>query len=216
MNELFQVAFDPLNLPYTLLLLLVVLYWVSVILGALDFGSFDLELDIDVDVDVDMDADVDGVGNAGGWFAHVLYFFNFGKLPFMVVMSLIILFSWMISVLANYYYGDGSVLFAGALFFPNLFVSLCLTKIISSPLIPIFKKIDVEEVEVDYIGMPCKVTLPATTSKMGQAEVIIDDVPLLINIKLSEETLDLEKGREALIVAKEADRDCFFIQADKS
>ena len=132
----------------------------------------------------------------------------------MIIMSLIILSCWTISILVNFYLGDGSLIFAAALFFPNLFVSLCLVKLISNPLIPIFENMGAKEESVDYIGLPCTITLPATATRMGQAEVILNDSPLLINVKLSEGTLALEKGSEALIVAK--DKDCFFIQLEKS
>ncbi len=216
MIELIQAAFDPVNLLYTVLLVLVLVYWLSIILGALDFGSFDIDFDLDLDVDMEVDTDVDVDGASAGWFAHALYFFNFGKMPFMVIMSLIILSCWTISVLANYYFGQNSSVFAIALFFPNLFLSLCITKFVSSPLVPLFKSMETSEVAVDYIGLPCTITIPATSNKMGQAEVIVDDSPLLINIKMSEETLLLKKGAEALIIGKENNRDCFLIQSEKN
>ncbi len=212
MNELFQAAFALANLPFTVLLILILIYWASVIFGALDFGSLDLEFDLDADADTDVDVD----GTSAGWFAELLHFFNFGKLPFMVVMSFIILFTWIISVCANHYFGGDSLTFATALFFPNLFVRLSLTKLVSSPLVPFFQSLDVKEEPVDYIGLSCTITLPATKDRMGQAQVIIDDIPLLINIKLSKDTLELKKGTEALIVGKEADNACFFIQSEKS
>ena len=109
MNELIQTAFAPVNLVYTFLLILVLIYWLFIIIGALDFGSLDLDFDIDADVDVDMDIDVDAdidtdveAGSGAGWFIGFLHFFNFGKMPFMVIMSFLILFSWTFSMLANY------------------------------------------------------------------------------------------------------------------
>ena len=57
MTELIQTAFSPINLLFTILLMLVILYWLSIIIGALDIGSFDLDFDFDADVDVDLDAD---------------------------------------------------------------------------------------------------------------------------------------------------------------
>ncbi len=214
MNELIQIAFSPVNLIYTFLLILVIFYWLSVIIGALDFGSFDLDFDFDVDADVDIDMDVDTDIEAGGAgsVAGVLHFFNFGMLPFMIIMSFAILFSWAISVLANYYFGNGTIIFPLILFIPNLFLSLTLTKIITTPLIPIFKNLDSAADPVDYIGMTCKLILPASTYKMGQAEVIIDDSPLLVNVKVAEDNPDnIEKGAEALILRKEKGKPFYII-----
>ena len=91
MQALWQAAIEPVNIVYTILLVVVALYWLSVFLGALDLSSFDFDVDADVDVDadldVDVDADMDVDGEAHttiGWFAGTLHFFNFGKLPFMI------------------------------------------------------------------------------------------------------------------------------------
>ena len=213
MNELIQIAFNPANLVYSFLLILVVLYWLMIIIGAMDFGSFDIDFDLDADVDVDVDVDTDVSTASAGSLAGVLHFFNFGKLPFMVIMSFVVLSSWAISVLANYYFGGGSSLFALALVFPNLFVGLCLTKIITTPLIPVFEKMETGIEPVDYVGMTCKLVLPASISKMGQAEVLIDNSPLLVNVKLeSESTNGLEKGAEAIILRKEKNKPYYIIK----
>ena len=213
MNELIQIAFSPMNVVYTFLLILVVLYWLMVIFGAMDFGSFDIDFDLDVDVDVDVDVDADLGTGGGGGIAGALQFFNFGKLPFMVIMSFVVLSSWAGSILANYYLGNGSILFGLALIVPNLFVGLCLAKMITKPLIPVFEKMDAGIEPVDYVGMLCKLVLPATNSKLGQAEVLVDDNRLLINVKMEKESTDsLEKGAEALILRKQKNKSYYIIQ----
>ena len=59
MTELFQAALSAENIIYTLLLVLVLFYWLSVIAGGLDMNAFDIDLDVDADLDVDLDTDVD-------------------------------------------------------------------------------------------------------------------------------------------------------------
>jgi len=213
MNELIQIAFSPVNIVYTFLLILVISYWLFIIIGAMDFGAFDLDFDFDADMDVDVDMDADVSTGGAGSLAGVLHFFNFGKLPFMVIMSFVILSAWTISILTNYYFGGGYILFGLALLFPNLFVSLCLTKVITTPLIPIFEKMESGIAPVDYIGMTCKLILPASNSKLGQAEVLIDDSPLLVNVKVESETIDdFEKGAEAIILRKEKNKPYYIIR----
>ncbi len=208
MNELIQVAFSPVNIVYTFLLILVVMYWLSIIIGVLDFGMFDFDFDIEADADLDADIDAGGVGSIAGF----LHFFNFGKLPFMVIMSFVILSCWSISVLLNQY-GGGSILFALAIAAPNILVSLFLAKVITMPLIPVFEKLDTGVEPVDYIGMTAKLVLAAGTSKMGQAEVLIEDSPLLINVKLDNENSEnLKKGEEVIILRKEKNQNFYIIK----
>ncbi|MEL6844757.1 MAG: hypothetical protein AAFP02_16220, partial [Bacteroidota bacterium] len=84
MHDLFREAISGPNLLYTILLGFVLLYFLSVLLGALDLEFFEIELDadVDIDVDVDMDMDVDAEADAdiggGGMFVSVLSFLNIG------------------------------------------------------------------------------------------------------------------------------------------
>jgi len=56
-----EIFFLPSNLIPTILFLVIVLYWITVLLGALDFDVFDFDLDIDTDVDTDMEMDSSNV-----------------------------------------------------------------------------------------------------------------------------------------------------------
>ena len=62
MGEVLQEALMPANLVFTVMLGIVIIYWIMVILGALDVDFLDIDFDSDVDVDADVDADVDGTG----------------------------------------------------------------------------------------------------------------------------------------------------------
>lgn len=220
MLELLEAAILPINIVFTVLLAIVLLYWFSVILGAMDMSTFDFDLDadfdvdvdMDVDVDADMDTDVDGSGS-GGWFVSALSFFNFGKVPFMVVMTFLILSMWAISILANHYLGSGSVLFALGALLPNLCISLIITKIITTPLVAVFKNFNETEEPVDYIGQTCKLTLPATVTKMGQAEVEYEGKYLLVSVKVEENDVPaILKGEKAVIVGEEEGGRCYLIR----
>ena len=206
MHELIQAAFAPNNIVYTTLLIVVLLYWMTVIIGALDISSFDIDfdmdadMDIDADIDADMDTDIDG--GSGSWLFEAVQFFNFGKVPFMIIMSFVILFQWAISMLLSHYMGDDSIWFALAMFLPMLFVSLVLTKIVTTPLVPVFKNMNEGEEQIDYIGETCKVLLTTQHDKMGQAEVIFNNNPLLINVKTDNENTTLKRNDEALIIDK--------------
>ena len=213
MTELFQAALSAENIIYTSLLALVLLYWLSVIIGALDMNAFDIDLDIDTDLDMDADVDVDGGGGANGWLAGALHFFNFGKLPTMVILSFVILFAWMINMLLTHYLGDGGLLRALMLMVNNLFTSLLLTKVITTPMIPIFQQLNTPEEDVDYVGMTCKLTVTANQTKKGQAEVIHKDRSLLIYVKVDQDDVDeIKKGEEAIVLRPSKDASYFLIK----
>jgi len=218
MIELLQAAISPVNVIYTVLLMIILIYWVSIILGVMDTSSFDIDFDLDVDVDldvdldVDMDADVDADGDvgSGGWFAGALHFFNFGKLPFMVIMSFVILIQWAVALLVNDNFGHGSIVFALVAALPILFVSLSATKIITTPLIPFFAKLNTAEEPVNYIGKTGTLILPPTRDKAGQAEIIEGGNPLIISVKIPENEVIPKKG-EQIVVISEADNKRYFI-----
>ena len=217
MNELLQAALSPVNLLYTLLLVLVLLYWLTVIIGALDMNAldidFDMDVDADMDIDVDVDSDIDVNGGAAAWLAGALQFFNFGKMPMMVILSFTILFTWMINILMNHYIGQGSIPFAIALMMPNLLISLLLTKLFTTPLVPLFKQINTPEKNVDYIGMTCTLLVSATETKKGQAEIFHNSSAHLVYVKVSKNDREtIRKGEKAVIVDKATDEDVYFIR----
>lgn len=201
MLELLEFAVTLPNMLYTILLVIVLLYWLLVILGALDMGGVDI--DLDADADIDGDVDVDGGGNL----ATALHFFNFGQLPFMVIMTFWVLSAWTMAMWSNYHYGADSLTFAAIWLLPILCIGLVITKVITTPLIPIFQKIDMYAEAIDFIGQTGTVTLPTDKKRMGQAEIEVDNNNALINIKSNGAAL--EKGTEIMII--EEIKDKYFI-----
>ena len=117
---------------FTILLGVVLCYWVLVIVGALDFDflhhSHDVDLDVghdldldvghvhvdglhghadvghDVDVDGDLDVDADAdVHVHGAGFAGVMHAFGLVGVPITVSMSLVILMGWILCYLGMHY-----------------------------------------------------------------------------------------------------------------
>ena len=213
MLDLLQAAVHPVNIVYTILLGISVVYWFSVILGIFDVATFDIDIDIDVDVDVDVDVDMDADAAVGGGFlANALHFFNFGQMPFMVIMSFLNLLQWMFAIPVNHYLGHYATVFALGAILPILAVSLILTKIFTTPLIPLFAQLDTHEEPVNYMGQIGVVTLTPTREKAGQAEVTHDGNTLIITIRVPKH-IDLPKrGDEVLVIAEAADKTYYMVQ----
>lgn len=199
MAELISAAFSAHNVLLTALLLLCFVYWLFVIVGALDLGSFDIDvdfdtdvdLDVDVDVDADMDVDADADANASGggsWIGNILNFFNFGVLPFMLVMTILILSMWSISILINHPESNINPnlnwFITLGLLIPNLIVSLLITKLVTTPLVPIFSRLDSKGAEsIDFTGKMGELTVSASKKGMGQARIQIDGGSRLIYVR---------------------------------
>ncbi len=211
MLELLQAAVHPVNIVYTILLGIALVYWTSVIFGIFDIASFDIDIDVDVDIDIDVDVDADAQVS-GGFIANLLQFFNFGKMPFMVVMSFLNLFQWVIALPANHYLGHYATMFALGAILPILAVSLLLTKVITTPLIPLFAQLDTHEEPVEYVGQTGIVTLSPSRKQAGQAKVIHNSNTLIITIRVPKHAELPKRGDEILVIAQAADKTSYLVE----
>lgn len=232
MGELITAAFSSSNLFLTFLLGLVSLYWLSVIVGAIGMDSLDFDLDLDADididvdvaVDVDVDADVDvdvdadadtdtsSVGSTGGNTAAdgslligTLRFLNFGRVPFMVLLSTIILCIWSISIYCNHdasWINPGnSSSMAALLFFPNLTASLLLSKIFTAPLVPIFAKLNTSEKALVIDGKVGTLMTSIKEGETGQLKIDINGSIVSLSVQ-SNEGKSIRKGDKVVVIEK--------------
>lgn len=205
-----EFSFALVNLPYTLLVCVVLLYWISVIIGALDIDLFhfdldvnaDMEMDLDADLDTDMDAGADGDAQVhGDSLRSVLLFFNLGDVPVMIMVSVLCFFMWNISMLFTYYTGNQSLLMALAVFIPNFLGSLFIAKFVTHPFRILFRALgrDTEQAQ-DLMGKSCIVTTSQVDAAFGQAKIETEGAPLLLNARTEDGEI-LKKGEEALVVS---------------
>ena len=137
MSELFNNALTGVNIIPTILLGFVLFYWITVIIGVIDFDLFD--------IDIDGDFDVDAGGDIGPFHAF-LAFLNLADLPFMLVFSVIILVFWIIAMFIFLLPITPGGLINGLLLIPAFIVSVLIAKIITNPLKKVFKRVYEEEV----------------------------------------------------------------------
>ena len=128
----------------------------------------------------------------------------------MVIISFLVLSMWVMSILLNHYAGDGSLGFAALMLIPNLAVSLLVTKIVTSPLVPVFESLSTSEEPVDYIGLVCTMLLSASPDDLGQAEVTVNGSSLLVSVKADRE--EIKKGEKVLIVQENKEKSYFIVQ----
>ncbi len=221
--ELINAAFSAPNILLTILFILVVFYWMTVIVGALNVDSFDIDVDVDVDVDIDVDIDADvdvdaetEVSGGGGanWFFGLLRFFNFGRVPFMVVMSILILSMWSISMLCNHEGSPinpgNSFILAALYFIPNLIASAFVMKFISTPLIPIFDKLDTHAQALQYEGQIGILTTDIKENGLGQLKLFVNNSSIVISVK-SANGLPIPRGQKVVVVEELSQEKCYIV-----
>jgi hypothetical protein len=218
--ELLQAAFSYSNFLFTILFMLVIIYWMIVIVGAIKIDSLDFNMHHDVHVDIPHGADAGNhlhhdVPSGGSWFFGMLRFFNFGRVPLMVVLSILILSMWTISMACNHV---GSILnpynsFLLSLLYviPNIVASAFVMKFLSTPLIPLFDKLDTHETSLHYEGYSGKLTTDVHENGIGQAKILINNSTITVSVKTKDGD-SLNKGDAIIILNESQDKKYYIIE----
>ena len=205
MLDLLHAAVSAPNIIPTALLVFVLVYWLVVILGAIDLDFFD------IDVEMEAEADVDGEFSVS-WLNHALAFFNLGQVPFMLFMTFWILPVWVMSVLGNHYLGNESLGFGLLLLIPVLVVGLFIAKFLTAPFVRLFGKLDSDvEHNKSLIGSMCTVTSAASASRTGQARIVTNGAPLLLNVQ-TPDGLNMQNGDTGMVIDYEPQRNVYLVE----
>lgn len=196
MTELFKNAFTGVNIIPTVLLILVVSYWIITIIGVLDFDLFDFDIDIEA---------------GDGPFYALLAFLKVGDLPFMFVFSVLILNFWIIAMLMHYLpIAPGGVVNA-LLLIPALIFSMFITKVELYPL-RFVKYSNVEDnKENAVIGQLCVLKCEVKDGRLGQAEIERDGASLVINVRSEKEEVSFRKDEIAFVIRKDIEKNLYYI-----
>ena len=197
MQEFIETCFSGPTLPATVLLLLVLVYWLFVMLGALDIDIFDIDLDVD--------SDVDSVLSIG---FIPLRFLNLGRVPLMVWLSFVALSMWMLSMVFDHPLPESLPLAVQA-FARNLGISLLVAKFLTNPLRDKFDPVEPNRAE-DLIGQTCVITTSEVTETTGRAEHKTAAAPLLLNVRATEKAL--AKGELVEIVDFNPETHIYFVR----
>ena len=209
---------------YTVLLALIVSYWLFMALGIFSADSIepdldldlelDADLDIDIDADVEIDADLEGDAGeladtlAGGkrsrWYPlkTLLVWFNVGKVPLLFLLSIATVFAWGSSAIMSNSLVAGSLV----IFLLAGLIGAVAAKILSWPFIPLFRSMSQDVKDIDYIGTTGKIILAADANRFGQMEVLHAGDYLLVHVKPASGLDKLAAGSRAVIIGKTDDQ----------
>jgi hypothetical protein len=232
LENYFNILFSEVNITLTVLLIILILYWLATMITGIDF-----DLDVDVDIDVDIDADVDlDTGIEGGnmdfqdvanaevdrehvvnkrtrklkWWQVFLIYFNFVGLPFMFTFTFWIFLWWMISVLTTSITGSYDNTFGFVIVLAAFIPALILTKVITTPFKSFFKNLNKDgDKAVDFLGREALLLSSISGDKLGNAEVTADGNVMSIYVK-SLDGSEL-RFRESVLIIKQSDDKNYFL-----
>ncbi len=198
MKELWDQALLPYNLPLTIALGAVVVFWLFTLLGIVGIDT----LDVDLPDHASADADPSHIGEMPG---ALLRLVNAGSVPLTVVLSVLVLATWLTSIMVNYYLNPGQSLILAAGYFLVAFIAgVVVTKIITQPLVPLMRRLKDAENAKPVLGESGIVRSIEITDRYGQVEVVRDDgAPAILNARLSEGTDSVPRGTEVLVISFE-------------
>ncbi|GAA2140295.1 hypothetical protein [Glycomyces algeriensis] len=171
MSEFLDIALSFPPVVFSFGLVVVVLYWITVIIGALDVDIVDVG-----------DAELD----AGGFWSA----FGFGAVPFTVVLSLWIILGWIVTVLGTTWVRSADMFIPPALtgtavLVAGIGVGMLGAKLLTKPLGRLFEDAPATA-HADLVGRVCVVRTGTVTLDSGQAEITDDEGSLLlINVRRS-------------------------------
>ena len=194
---------------YTVLLGVVLVYWLLAMLGMVDFESTGMHLgdDFHADVHVDAHGDIhaDGDGAEIGTLAGYMVAFGLDGVPFSIVISLIVLIAWTLSCTAGMWLLSWvptpwlRALFGTLTLVCSAAAALPATAALVRPM----RRLFVNHTAIGnaaLVGMTCRVLTQQVDERVGRAEVARRGANLNIRV-WSPGPNSLQRGSQALIVA---------------
>ncbi len=216
MIELIREAFGAHNIIVTMMLGLVVCYWLLVMAGAVDF-DLDLFDFGDAGATPEIPDAPDSSVHLGGAWLTAGKFLGFSQVPMVVWGSFLALFMWATSLVLNYQYngepGNREVTTSLLLLIPNVIGSLILTKLATLPVAKLFAAMsDADNESEEVVGRTGTVVSAEVDAHYGQLEIIGKGATLLINVRLDEGAARLSKGDLAKVVSAAADQSFYYVK----
>lgn len=213
MGDFLSVAMGYPTAIYTVLLGVVLIYWIMAMLGMVDFESSGLDIDIDLDVHAD--------GDAGDISTLASYVVGFGLngVPFSIVVSLLVLISWTASCLAGMWLLAWvpvpwlQWLLGTVVLLASFALAIPVTARVIRPMRQLFVS-HTAVVNAALVGQTCKVLTQSVDGQLGRAEVARRGAS--INIRVWAHTPNsLSKGAVARILEYDEAAGRYLIEAER-
>lgn len=214
MNAVIQEALSSNSLPLTIVLGLVLLYWIATLVGLMDFDALDGFLGLDNDGGDTLDGGGDhGADHDGGFFHALMKGIGFADAPIMFILTVFTLILWGGNVLGNIYFNPSSNGGVAAIVFGSaLVLGFLITRLTIRPLRPLMRLMRDTEKREPISGLIGTVRSLAVTSETGQVEVERDGATILLNARVNAGSEPLPRGTRILVVMEEGDRGAYLVR----
>jgi HAMP domain-containing protein len=208
MNAVLVEAISANNLPLTILLGLIALYWIATLVGLMDFDALDGFLGLD-----DSDSGADGGEGEGGFLSGMLKGIGLADAPVMFILTLFSLFLWGGNVLGNIYFNPGQTTATGTVILAVAVVgAFLLTRLLIRPLRPLMRLMRDTEKRVPIAGLTGTVRSLEVTNRSGQVEVERDGATILLHARVGEGHAALPRGTKVLVVMEEGEQGAYLVR----
>lgn len=205
MSEFLHAIVEFPTVIFTGMLAVVLLYWLFVVLGAVDIDT------LDFDIDIDLDGAVDGAAEAGeGALASLFGFIKFGKVPLTVSVSFIVLIGWFAMLVGMNLLGEPGPIIGLGIFVGATVLAVVATSFLVRPLGGLFETHGATE-RSDLIGQTCVVRTGRVDANFGQADVEDGGSGHILEIRCDRD--GLARGANVLIIDYDPQREAYIVEA---
>jgi len=203
--QIWHLATNPVNLPLTVLMGLVLLYWLISMASGVDL---DQDLDLDLDADLDGDLPAEGLGSALG----VLSFFNIGLIPLSILFSIFVFALWLTAMLVTGLLPERMADLGYLIYLPNLVWSAFATKLVTSPIARGLRKMKHEERFKRSVEAKIGFLLSDNDGeRLSQCEIPTDGAPYRVTVKARAGTF-LAKGTRVLVIERAETGNFYYVE----
>lgn len=214
-QELLDYAFTMPTAIFSVLLSLVLVYWLVSLLGLFNLEMLDAAEGLAEGAAEGLaEGAAEGLaeaGESGGFFRTM----GFGDVPRSITWSLVIFFGWLFSLLATIYlprYTDiatrGLMVVTVAVAALSLGLAVLATAVAIQPLRKVILA-GYGTQRSDFVGRICTIKTLRVDDEFGQAE--IDDGSSIIQVRNPQQQYHFENGAQALIYEYDAAREVFYV-----
>jgi hypothetical protein len=205
--EILKLAISPGVLPLTILLVLMGVFWMTCLLGALDFDIFTFD-----GGEGGFDSG-DGRGLASGSMRWLVRYLNGDVVPLAAVMSLLLIYQWCAVMLGHHFRPPGRdtgaiLLLHGIGIVPAFFLTSFSTRLMR----PLFAALQGTEGEAKpVVGRGGRVRSGVCDEHAGQVELDDPESPLLVNARVAEGCPPITRGTRITVVGHDSLRDFYLV-----
>jgi hypothetical protein len=191
------------SIIYTVLMVIVMLFWTLTLIGFADLDMFEGDIELDTDADL---------ANDSGLFQAA-----FGGVPLTISLSIVIMLSWVFNIYCQMFLGhllgDGALFyFFGTLMLLASFIAAVpLTVLFLKPLKRFFKSQNASS-RNDLLGLECTIATGKVTHSFGQARVFHNGAEHLIEVRCEQDN-QFKSGDQAVLIEHQTTQHSYTIVA---